>query len=779
MPDSDRALLERWIAARDAEAFADIVSRHAALVYSTCKRITRNATEAEDVAQECFIELARVRRVIAPSLAGWLYRVAVRRSLDQMKSESRRKRREARYMETMDMSASVTWDDIQAHVDEAIAALPEKLREPIVYRFLEGQTHEAIARTLGISDSTVQYRLNRGIEQIKKFLKRRGVVAPTALLGSLLAKHLAAEAAPVALTTALGKLAIAGAAGAIGSGAAISGTNVVALGGLLAMKKAVIITALVVVGGAGIWVVGNKQLSKPIQPPTETNLPGPTLSKPREEPVKQEQMLGTAKAPEPEEPAFEQGASISGRVVDTDGNRVAGATVRAVCWKDDLPHPANTIPSPISGDISSGTDAKGNFEIADLAPGTYVLHVIQTPSATLTAFQKAEHPPITVKAGEVLTDLELIVKPGDKGSIEGYARDDEGNAVADAGVTGSSQGAAWGTKTDDSGHYRLEDLAESAVDIGFWHNDYVGARLTNVVAGTSNADVVMLRTGGISGAVVDATTRAPLERFDIQMVNLIPRQGGEAPPRTWKRAAGLDVGQFALESINPGVATFRTTADGYLPQEVGGVMIEPGKVTTGVTFYLSQAGSIEGYVTRNGAPIVIGASVKAFPVSRPGHVQGTSANESGFYRLESLTPDVYTVTATAEAEHRAAVGSGSVQVPAGRTVRLDFELAGSATVTGTVSWPQGYTVPVVLVRSSGVTELVSFSNLALLESQCVGYSLCGDGGRYMTGDLPPGSYSVTAFCGLSGGEATDLLQESQTVTLREGQTMEANFSLEP
>jgi DNA-directed RNA polymerase specialized sigma24 family protein len=42
-----------------AEAFQTIVSRHAGMVYATCRRILRNATDAEDMAQECFETLAQ------------------------------------------------------------------------------------------------------------------------------------------------------------------------------------------------------------------------------------------------------------------------------------------------------------------------------------------------------------------------------------------------------------------------------------------------------------------------------------------------------------------------------------------------------------------------------------------------------------------------------------------------------------------------------------------------------------------------------------------------
>ena len=55
---TDSALLERWSTRRDVEAFTELVSRHSAMVYTTCKRILQNDADAEDVSQECFIELA-------------------------------------------------------------------------------------------------------------------------------------------------------------------------------------------------------------------------------------------------------------------------------------------------------------------------------------------------------------------------------------------------------------------------------------------------------------------------------------------------------------------------------------------------------------------------------------------------------------------------------------------------------------------------------------------------------------------------------------------------
>ena len=83
MPSLDAALFQRWIATRDADAFAEIVSRHSAMVYGTCRRVLRNPADAEDVTQECFMELARAGRPVRCPLGAWLHTTAVRRSLDE------------------------------------------------------------------------------------------------------------------------------------------------------------------------------------------------------------------------------------------------------------------------------------------------------------------------------------------------------------------------------------------------------------------------------------------------------------------------------------------------------------------------------------------------------------------------------------------------------------------------------------------------------------------------------------------------------------------------
>ena len=134
MHRTDLALLGRWIDDRDADAFKAIATRHAAMVFNTCRRIVRDAAEAEDVAQECFEDLARTRRPPSRSLAGWLHRVATCKAVNRVKAERRRRMREHRYAAEQNTAEDIQWDDVYTHLDEALDSLPEKLRTPLVHR---------------------------------------------------------------------------------------------------------------------------------------------------------------------------------------------------------------------------------------------------------------------------------------------------------------------------------------------------------------------------------------------------------------------------------------------------------------------------------------------------------------------------------------------------------------------------------------------------------------------------------------------------------------------
>ena len=204
MSTNDLFLLQRWTRERDAEAFAEIVSRYSQMVYSTARRILGNTPDAEDVTQQCFLELAQLGERVRVSLGGWLHAMARRRAVDVIRKDSRRRARESAHAQTLAAIEPLDWDRIAELIDEAVDALPEEMREPVVQHFFMGRTHEDIADELGLARSSVTHRIQRGIEEARKFLADRGLpIASAALLAGFSA--LPSQALPAALVTSLGR----------------------------------------------------------------------------------------------------------------------------------------------------------------------------------------------------------------------------------------------------------------------------------------------------------------------------------------------------------------------------------------------------------------------------------------------------------------------------------------------------------------------------------------------------------------------------------------------
>lgn len=196
LPAMDRELVARFVGGDEA-AFAELVRRHTGLVSSVCQRILRRPVDAEDAFQATFLVLARKARVLSwqDSIAGWLHQTARRTAL-KLRAMSVRRRdveEQAAQHRTADLetqaanpATQVTLRELSEILDAELAALPARFREVILLAQVEGLSRDEVAERLGTTVATVKDRLERGREQLRSRLVRRGVTLTSAALAAWL-----------------------------------------------------------------------------------------------------------------------------------------------------------------------------------------------------------------------------------------------------------------------------------------------------------------------------------------------------------------------------------------------------------------------------------------------------------------------------------------------------------------------------------------------------------------------------------------------------------------
>ncbi|MBA7628400.1 hypothetical protein ES703_35882 [subsurface metagenome] len=268
MLENEVILLHRFAKTGDAEAFSEVVRRHAGLVYGACLRILSDRDRAADVVQDTFFLLLRNAGNITGSVPAWLHRVATRRAIDVVRRDSSIRRRETEYAANKPREVR-KWQDISGYVDEGLGELDEQTQEILIQHFFEGRSMVDIAADKDVSQPTVSRRIESGVAKLRERLRKRGIIVAVATLGGLLGENVV-EAAPALVLKELGKMALVGGTAAAGSGvgsaAAASGTGAKAAVGVLAGVKAKVVTAAVVtVVGVG-GVVTYNEVTRPVEP---------------------------------------------------------------------------------------------------------------------------------------------------------------------------------------------------------------------------------------------------------------------------------------------------------------------------------------------------------------------------------------------------------------------------------------------------------------------------------------------------------------------------------
>jgi RNA polymerase sigma-70 factor (ECF subfamily) len=165
----------------DMEAFEEIYHLHHKRVYSICFRMLRNASDAEDLTQQVFIQLFRKLHTFRgdSSFTTWLHRMTVNQVLMHFR---RRMVKTEKITEdgstpirivsgTENPSRMALIDRIA--LNQAIGQLPPGYRMVFILHDLEGFEHEQIGKMLGCAVGTSKSQLHKARHRLRQLLTAR------------------------------------------------------------------------------------------------------------------------------------------------------------------------------------------------------------------------------------------------------------------------------------------------------------------------------------------------------------------------------------------------------------------------------------------------------------------------------------------------------------------------------------------------------------------------------------------------------------------------------
>jgi RNA polymerase sigma-70 factor, ECF subfamily len=153
------------------DAFEDLIREHQRMIHSLCYRMTGSLEEAEDLAQETFLQAYQNFTGFRgeSKVSSWLYRIAVNRCLNWRR---RRDRQDQVYQEWSRQSSDEPHEESRhvSQIQDALMKLPPEQRVAIVLTTCDGLSHAEAARALGCSETTISWRVFVARRKLKRLL---------------------------------------------------------------------------------------------------------------------------------------------------------------------------------------------------------------------------------------------------------------------------------------------------------------------------------------------------------------------------------------------------------------------------------------------------------------------------------------------------------------------------------------------------------------------------------------------------------------------------------
>lgn len=179
--------LIQQLRAGNEQAFKSLVAKYQDLVYNTALGVVQNSEDAEDVAQEVFIQVYRSIDQFKGDarLSTWIYRITTTKALDHIRSRKRKKRfafitslfgpNDELVHDPIDFQhPGVTLDrkEQAALLFRMIDQLPENQKVAFTLHKTEELSYQEIAEVMQMSVSAVESLLFRARQNLRKLLEK-------------------------------------------------------------------------------------------------------------------------------------------------------------------------------------------------------------------------------------------------------------------------------------------------------------------------------------------------------------------------------------------------------------------------------------------------------------------------------------------------------------------------------------------------------------------------------------------------------------------------------
>ena len=404
------------------------------------------------------------------------------------------------------------------------------------------------------------------------------------------------------------------------------------------------------------------------------------------------------------EVVLEAAMTLTGQVVDTAGEGVAGARL-TVAWPNYLPDFGKRFRLVDKAVQTTRTDPEGRFEVTGEAGSAEI-------EVEAEGFLAPE--PLQVEMAPDRSDPVRIVL--ERGSVlEGAVATADGTPLPSVRLAiGSAHGVS-----DEEGRYHLTGVADGPGEARAFHPDYdILVEQVDVEPGVNTLDWVFPNGSRVSGSVVDEHDQAlpgVLVRLDR-----VP----EEPSQEYRVLTDPE-GGFLLPRVADGRYHLMVSGRGYAPVRRSTPLEVRGRALDALEVVLAKGTRLEGRIEGLEPWQWSAVKVEARGVD---HVAEGRVGYDGRYEVVDLGPGRWRLRASLDAGRRTARGLVAIE-PGQAVVEQDLEFGDGFALSGTALY-EGQPVEGALISLRGLRSPVDRSVKTSFE------------GAFEFRDLPPGSYRL-------------------------------------